>query len=1059
MIIGKNKIRKTIGEISVFILMLLFVFSNFVSYLPEIIKGNRLAEYFKVQKSIAAVPIYIGAGNVGASTNAVTPSLPNGAIANDILLLVIETANQAITIPTPNGGIWTEIFSSPQGTGATGGATATRLTVFWSRYNGTQSNPTTSDSGDHQRARIFAFRGVIASGNPWDVAYGGVQAAASTTVSMPGGATTTADSLIVLLVANGTDTNQAQCGNVWNNSSLANLIEQSGDNTNQGNGGGTCLATGEKAIAGAFNPTTTTINTSSTQGFISIALKPQPPSNPNATSFINNTEGALLDGGRSSQQITISGSNFGSGPSDGTNNYIKIETYIVPNGNITTWNDTTIIFSIPASAATYGGAGAIGLTVRANGLDDATPLNFYIYSNITSLSANNGQIGSNITVNGDHFGASAGAIIINNKPATVIGAWNENNLTVRVPGQEDAANINGKIQITRSDARTSNQYPVSPANFIILAPSVSGSNPASETTGQISVPIEFSGLGIDTDIGNNPTLKLVKAGETDINGLGYSTITAYQTASATFNLSGAATGAWNLVITNDDGQSGVCSGCFTVNPPSGPVVTGINPDFGLNSGIKSITSITGSNFQNGATAKLTRTFQTDINPSTAFTFTNATTLSNGAFDLSSKPLGYWNVVVTNPDLQTGSYGNEFDAGFEIRSSAPSAPSNIYQFKNNSDIAQPPTAEITVGNGIGGQTEIYFRMDMEGGLSGATYYPQIELKTIGNPFDGIFVEGTGVAYSGTPVQGWVNITGVDGESYHWQARVRNSSGTSNWVSFGGNSDPNDIDIYIDNTLPSIDTPCSSASTNIIDLGATIQWNTSDATSGAQTPPGSGAYATSQIQYIKTNDYTSWGATPGIITAESIWENSPHQISLSSLSPGTDYTFRMKSKDGAQNEGVSANCAFTTEGARPIKTIEFFILQEANKNTGTKIKKNFILTVPENTGIAGSIQPKSAYIEIGGVSSATGNQTINAGLLRGDQTAEIGPLGNNYVLDSTGTTTQFTILFNALFPGSDNEDMFDITSGGNYEYTLFLNGDGITDISLFSAKLVLTYNYKP
>jgi hypothetical protein len=1057
--INKNRTHKIIKKISVFILMLIFVFSNFVSYLPEIIKDNKLAEYFKVQKSIAAVPTYIGTGNVGASTNAVTSSLPNGIQINDILLLVIETANQAINIPTPNGGIWTEISSSPQGTGATGGAASTRLTVFWSRYNGTQGNPTTSDSGDHQRARIFAFRGVIATGNPWDVTNGSVQVTASTAVSIPGGTTTTADNLIVLIVANGTDTNQAQCGNAWNNSSLVNLIEQSGDNTNQGNGGGTCLATGEKTIAGAFNPTTTTINTSSAQGLISIALKPQPPSSPNATSFINNTEGAILDGGRSSQQITITGTDFGTGPSDGINNAVKIGTYVVPNGNVSLWNNTTIVFTIPASAATYGGVGINGLIVRANGLDDATPLNFYIYPNITSLSANNGQIGTNITINGDHFGTLAGSVIINTKPATVIGAWNENNLTIRIPGQESAININGKVYITRSDTRTSNQYPANPANFTILAPSVSSANPSSATTGQSSVSIEFTGLGIDTDVGNNPTLKLVKSGETDIAGSGYSTIIPYQTASATFNLSGAIAGAWDLVITNDDGQSGTCSGCFTVSPLSAPVVTGINPDFGLNSGIKNITSITGSNFQNGATAKLTKSFQSDISPSTAFAFTDANTLSSGAFNLSSKPLGYWNVIVTNPDLQTGSYGNEIDIGFEIRSSMPSIPSNIYQFKNNTDIAQPPTTEITVGNGIGGQLDIYFRIDMEGGLTGETYYPQIELKTIGTPFDGTFIEGTGVAYNGTPVQGWVNITGLDGASYHWQARVRNSGGTSSWVSFGGNADPNDVDIYIDNTPPSINTPCSSASINITDLGATIQWNTSDATSGAQNPPGSGAYATTQVQYIKTSSYADWITTPGITTIESAWENSPHQTDLFSLSSGTDYTFRMRSKDSAGNEVVSGNCNFMTEGARPIKTTEFFILQETSKNTGTTIKKSFTLTVPENTGIANSIQAKSAYIEIGGISSATGNQTINAGLLRGNQTAEVGPLGNNYILDSTGTTTQFTILFDALNPGSDNEDMLDITSGGVYEYTLFLNGDGITDVSLFSAKLVLTYNYKP
>ena len=784
---------------------------------------------------------------------------------------------------------------------------------------------------------------------------------------------------------------------------------------------------------------------------------------PDAAGFTNDIEGALLDGGRSSQQITVTGSNFGSGPSDGSNNIVKIGTFTVPDINVTTWNDTTIVFTIPSSATTYGGTGADGLIIRANGLDDATPIDFFIYPNITSVSVNSEQIGQNITISGDHFGTSSGSVIINSQSATVIGGWNETTLVVRVPGQEGVANIVGKIQITRTDSRTSNQYPSNPTNFTILAPSVISSNPISETTGTESVLIEFSGFGIDTDPGTDPLFKLVKSGETDITGVGYLTITAYQTASATFDLSSAVAGAWDLVIINMDGQQGLCSGCFTVNPPSGPVVTGIDPNFGLVDEIKNITSVTGSNFQNGATVKLVKTAQTNIIPSTAFIFTDANTLSNGAFDLSGQALGYWNVVVVNPDLQTGSYGNETNTGFEIRSSAPLDPTNIYQFKDNFDTAEPPVTHIATGDGIGEQLDIYFRINMEGGLVGELYYPQIEIKPIGAVFDGVFTEGAGVIYNGTAVQGWITITAIDGTSYHWRARTRNSSGISNWVSFGGNSDPDDIDIYVDNTPPTIspgtDGTCSTAVSNITDLSVTILWNTSDTTSGSLIPPGAGSYATAQVQYINTASFVDWISSPGIITTESAWENSPHQITISSLSPGTDYTFRMKSKDFVGNESSSINCVFATEGARPIKTIEFFILQETDKNTGTIIKKKLDITIPENNGVSDSIQIKSAYIEISGISSATATQTINVGLLREDQTAGPEPAGNNYLLNSTGTTTPFAILFDALSPGGDNESMNNITSGGTYTYTLFLNGDGVTDVWLFAAKLVITYNYKP
>lgn len=773
---------------------------------------------------------------------------------------------------------------------------------------------------------------------------------------------------------------------------------------------------------------------------------------PDAISFINNVE-HLLDGGRSSQEITIKGTNFGIGPPDLINNVIKIGTYTVPIGHFGGWDDTTISFKIPETATTYGGTGMNGLIVRANGQNDNTPLEFYIYPRISSLSGNSEQIGETITVLGDHFGILTGSATANTKIATIDG-WGENKIVLQIPGQEGTANINGEIKITTSSLFLSN-----PLNFTILAPSIASSNPVSSEIGLSSVSIDFLGLGFDTDIGINPIIKLAKIGETDIIGTNLSTIVPYQRVNASFNLFNVTTGLWDLVITNMDGQTGICSECFSVNPPSGPVVTGINPAFGFNYESTNISTVSGLNFQNGATVKLTKTSQTDIPASTNFTLTDVNTLSNGAFNLAGVTLGYWNVVVTNPDLKTGSYGNEIDTGFEIKPSTPSELTNLYQFKNNIDTAQPPTTEISIGEAISGQTDVYFRMDMQGGLIEELYYPQVELKPIGVSFDETFTEGTGIFYDGNVVQGWVNITGVDGSLYHWQARIRNSAGTSEWTSFGGNSDPNDIDIYFDNTPPTLETSCANSIFNIADLSATIQWNTSDTTSGSQNPPGSGAYATTQIQYIETANFINWISSPGITTSESSWENSPHQVTLSPLFPGTEYTFIMKAKDSVGNEAISENCTFTTEGARPIKTIEFFILQEQKINTGDQIAKAFQVVIPENMGTINSIEPKSAYLEISGISGATTNQTINVGLLRKDQSTSHGPIGANYTFDSTGTTTPFTILFDALNPqGTGQENMTDITTGDNYIYTLFLNGNGV-DVSLFSAKLIITYNYKP
>ena len=65
------------------------------------------------------------------------------------------------------------------------------MTVFWARASqDAPTSPTTSDSGDHQIGTILAFRGCIASGDPWDVTSGGADTVQDT-AGVIGGDTTT----------------------------------------------------------------------------------------------------------------------------------------------------------------------------------------------------------------------------------------------------------------------------------------------------------------------------------------------------------------------------------------------------------------------------------------------------------------------------------------------------------------------------------------------------------------------------------------------------------------------------------------------------------------------------------------------------------------------------------------------------------------------------------------------------------------------------------------------------------------------------------------------------
>jgi hypothetical protein len=224
----------------------------------------------------AAAPTFVAAGSVTSGTGTITPALPSGRATNDILLLFVETANQAVSITNQNGGTWAEVTNSPQGTGTAGGTSATRLAVFWSRYNGTQGNPTVSDSGNHTAGRIIAIRGCPTSGNPWDATAGGVESTSDTSGSIPGATTTVANTLVVAAIATSLpDSTSTAVFSSWANGNLTSITERVDNARSSGNGGAIGVVTGIKATAGAIGNTTVTCASSATKGMMCIAMKGQ----------------------------------------------------------------------------------------------------------------------------------------------------------------------------------------------------------------------------------------------------------------------------------------------------------------------------------------------------------------------------------------------------------------------------------------------------------------------------------------------------------------------------------------------------------------------------------------------------------------------------------------------------------------------------------------------------------------------------------------------------------------------------------------------------------------
>jgi hypothetical protein len=189
--------------------------------------------------------------------------------------LFVETANQASSISNQNGGTWAEVTGSPQGYGTAVASDAVRLTVFWSRYNGTQGAPTVSDSGDHQQGRIVAIRGAATSGNPWDVTAGGTESTVDTSGAIPGATTTVANTLVVTAIATSLpDASSTANFSAWANANLTSVTERTDNASKAGNGGGLAVATGEKATAGAYGSTAVTCGTATTKAMLSVALKP-----------------------------------------------------------------------------------------------------------------------------------------------------------------------------------------------------------------------------------------------------------------------------------------------------------------------------------------------------------------------------------------------------------------------------------------------------------------------------------------------------------------------------------------------------------------------------------------------------------------------------------------------------------------------------------------------------------------------------------------------------------------------------------------------------------------
>lgn len=123
---------------------------------------------------------------------------------------------------------------------------------------------------------------------------------------------------------------------------------------------------------------------------------------------------------------------------------------------------------------------------------------------------------------------------------------------------------------------------------------------------------------------------------------------------------------------------------------------------------------------------------------------------------------------------------------------PSNPAALSQYKADG------ITSISVGTETN-ETSVVLKFAMSSVNGEDSLTPQVEIKQVGTDFTNTPTDtGTAQDFSGTPVIGSVTITGLEDEqSYHWQARVVNSQGSSEWVTTG---ELTDFTINLDDPPP-------------------------------------------------------------------------------------------------------------------------------------------------------------------------------------------------------------------------------------------------------------------
>lgn len=217
-----------------------------------------------------AAPEFIAVGTATTGTGGISPAWPARHQAGDLAILVVETSGADATV-APSG--WTHVAGSPVVDIAD--ATGSKLQVLW-RFAASdqESAATVADPGDHATGRIFTFRGVRRDVVPGRAYATDTKTTAGTSVTWPAITTIAPNSLVLCIASRADDTSGTTVFSAFANANLTSLAEAGEAGSVSGDGGGFALNYGTRAAIGNIGTSTGTMNVSTTNALITLALEP-----------------------------------------------------------------------------------------------------------------------------------------------------------------------------------------------------------------------------------------------------------------------------------------------------------------------------------------------------------------------------------------------------------------------------------------------------------------------------------------------------------------------------------------------------------------------------------------------------------------------------------------------------------------------------------------------------------------------------------------------------------------------------------------------------------------